>query len=205
MIENFRKFWKSKEIAKQNNPFAICHAQGLTGDKYEDCVMDLKQKFGIHKGMEEQYNVNLDIVPKVGEWVLLDNSGDPWKIMSVGPDGVCTLGREDRNNQGPDYTVARLGQLTKAVNINYAGPEPVSLLAGQDLEGETRKDIITSSQDKLNVIEEQSEGYETSKEKSSLVRKLREIQEKRQNATLKMRDSETKKSFKENWVNKKYK
>jgi len=49
-IDNFVEIQKGGE----NNPWAICHAQGLTGDKFERCVMDIKakQKSQVQKGQD---------------------------------------------------------------------------------------------------------------------------------------------------------
>jgi hypothetical protein len=68
----------------------------------------------------------------------------------------------------------------------------------EKLESKMKKgDVITSTQKELENISEKSEEAETMKQENSLIRKLREIQEKRQNKTLEMRG--VKKSFKEFW------
>jgi len=38
--------YESKKKEDKNNPWAICNAQGLKGDKLERCIMDVKKKTG---------------------------------------------------------------------------------------------------------------------------------------------------------------
>mgnify|MGYP001559044192 CR=1 FL=1 len=40
-------------IERQDNPWAICHAQGLEGQKFEDCVRHVKEKLGYKEKAEE--------------------------------------------------------------------------------------------------------------------------------------------------------
>jgi len=43
----------------ENNPWAICHAQGLEGEKFESCVLQIKEKLGIKKEItEKDFNIS---------------------------------------------------------------------------------------------------------------------------------------------------
>jgi hypothetical protein len=77
-MKNFKDFWKGQtsyltkseiegidnevKVNKQDNPWAICHAQGLEGDKFERCVMHVKEKFGKQERdqFREEGNVGKD-------------------------------------------------------------------------------------------------------------------------------------------------
>jgi hypothetical protein len=52
--KNLMPAMEATKSSDKNNPWAICHAQGLEGDKFESCVMDLKDKFGIAKDSTEE-------------------------------------------------------------------------------------------------------------------------------------------------------
>lgn len=79
------------------------------------------------------------------------------------------------------------------MGVEGAGPVPESGLAGQDLEGETRKSADSTK--KLENIADKAEDVTTEKQADALVNKLKSIQEQRQNAQLRARGA-TRKSFK---------
>ena len=49
-----RELMKSALMNKDVNPWAVCHSQNLTGDKFESCVLQIKERQGMHKDMTEE-------------------------------------------------------------------------------------------------------------------------------------------------------
>ena len=45
-VQNLVDEYLIEELEKKN-PWAICHAQGLKGDKFEKCVLAVKKQYGI--------------------------------------------------------------------------------------------------------------------------------------------------------------
>ena len=96
----------------------------------------------------------------------------------------------------------------KKFGIDNAGPVPNTILARQDLEDENKKDLLgvnvqmhkadAASDDKLEVIKDETEDVTGKEEKNELVDRIKTVQEKRQKATIKQRDM-TKSSFKQLW------
>jgi len=101
----------------------------------------------------------------------------------------------------------------KKFGIDGAGPVPNTLLARQDLEDERKKDLLNvnvqvhkadaASDDKLEVIKDETEDVTGKEEKNELVDRIKTVQEKRQKATIKQRDMTksplNKSSFKQLW------
>jgi len=106
------------------------------------------------------------------------------------------------------YTIVRNGP-TEYVILDENGKQYGNVYrsikdAQTDIQLAKSGDIITTTQDKLDDTVKAAEDADTINEKEGLVERLRNIQEKRMDATLKMRETEeTKKSFKEAWYNSK--
>lgn len=109
---------------KQNNPWAICTASvgRENKEKYESCVMGLKEKFGMEKEMtEEDYEKEVNIsfagpvpesglaeqdledstekavVPKLNDRVTIESMPGIWYVVEVHSDGTFTV---ERNKVG---------------------------------------------------------------------------------------------------------
>jgi len=52
---------------------------------------------------KKQWN-QISSKPQLGEWVTIYNQSEKWKVLSIEPNDVYLLGKEDLNGFGPDYT-----------------------------------------------------------------------------------------------------
>ena len=143
---------------KQNNPWAICTAAvGRDSSKYETCVLDVKRKLGIHKDISESdYEMNVldkDVneykdteVINVKDLKIGDITTRHGKVKNVKAESNGEWTVETQSGLlkfGSSFSQIAIKKSTnKAVDVSFAGKEPKSLLAEQDLEGtETTKDM----------------------------------------------------------------
>lgn len=155
MKSRIDKFLEKEEV--KDNPWAICHAQGLSGEKFEDCVMAVKRKLGVHKKIDNFIKDMTDgsesTSTEMGENTDLDKSGKDYEIYQRrGEDGNTVyvlydnkageeVGRYASRKDALDARdrVSSKSGAKKDFGISGAGPTPNSLLARQDLEGRKKK------------------------------------------------------------------
>lgn len=182
-------------VEKQDNPWAICNAQGLSGQKLEDCIMEVKEKMGMHKANPEiSISQNSE-----GRWVVLCSEHGPEDFER----------QEDAENYRDVHYHVRheLGKM----GVESAGPVPNSLLARQDLEGRRKEKSYSSFnskdfEDAISRIKDQLSRTTNREERASLANDLRGVQEAKREAELaaeeyrnRNKKSETTKSFRDIW------
>lgn len=126
-----RAIFKS-QLAKQSNPWAICTAQvgRENKEKYESCVMHVKEKLGLHKSSDEAVKDEIKTAYSNG-------------ITEI--DALVNIAQNHGYSRGEASQLVNLA-LKKGVDVNFAGEVPNTLLAEQDLES-TTKSVFKSFKD----------------------------------------------------------
>lgn len=225
-MTKFKEFWtkKSHDIPIQSELDDVkedVHELDEEVDRYEDAEGNLKPGVhvdkntvhitydrngvpvnsyvtdeGINKGMFPQFQVQKPGTSiHSAEWdKCVKDAGDAKNAYAV-----CTaqLGESSFKSQFKHmaYAKALLAKARKAMGIGFGGGVPHSLLARQDLEEDkTKSDVDDAS---LYQLKDEARNTDTKEEKEEVTDKIKEVQVKRQKATLKERG--VTKSFRAMW------
>ena len=150
MKMNFKEYWTKTQLPltkeesdaidkalaeKQDNLWAICHAQGLTGDKYESCVLHVKDKMGMYKDMNTKYLVTIKYR------AIANDSSHTWSTEIITKnDGMAReiAVNEFNNKFGTNVII----EGTPIVNIMKSHPDPSHDSSNEYPEDDTEKSQV---------------------------------------------------------------
>ena len=199
----FKQKWITKTQSLAKGLTSMIEEESAGADKYHEIAetfSEMAEQEEGHKEALEEIEAEKTQVQKPGpsihsaKWdrCVAEVGKDP----SVNAYAVCTaqLGEESfKSNMTKSELSLAKAELMKAIDITQAGGIPKTLLAEQDLEGETKKTELDETGKELDEEIKQAENS------SDFVENIKAIQLKRQKATIEERSNKT---FKNNWKEK---